>query len=257
MLSLRRLLFLTTLLSGVHCAVDDSNRSVTHLTPVRPFKGQRARPREKIIRGLLNTRQDLSCDPGYGLCPNLPGICCIVGEECCSGGGCCAIGEYCVANGCCPDGETCTTRTKPIGAIAGGSVGGVILLAVGIFLCIRRRRRNRTPPLPVPASGTGALVTPTPTPTPADQKHAPESLYSSSPGKQVVSELPSSAVVMSVKSGGGYSLHDVVHAPPSYPTTILPTVPSNVHYSEPQVVYAGLTTISSTGGTQSTTSWRT
>jgi hypothetical protein len=87
MLSLRtlpRLLLFTSLLSGVHCAQDDESRSVALLTPVLPLKQQQIQPREKVIRGLLRSRQDLSCNPGYGLCPDL-GQCCIIGEECCSG----------------------------------------------------------------------------------------------------------------------------------------------------------------------------
>ncbi|KAJ7085301.1 hypothetical protein C8R44DRAFT_821592 [Mycena epipterygia] len=135
------------------------------------------------------------------------------------GGGCCAIGYSCVATGCCPDGETCYTRTTPVGAIAGGSVGGVVLLASGIFIFFRRRRRNRTQPLA--ARGTGITITP----TPAEQK--PGAAYSPSQVQAVT--LPSNVGAMSRNPGGGYAQHQVVHPAPSYPTTI-----------------------SSTGGTQST-----
>ncbi|KAF8158779.1 hypothetical protein K438DRAFT_1986195 [Mycena galopus ATCC 62051] len=233
--------------------MDDDSRSVARLTPILPFKGQQTQPRDKIIRGLLSSRQDLTCDPGYGLCPNLPGFCCPAGGQCCSVGACCASGEYCVATGCCPDGETCDdTRTSktPIGPIAGGIVGGVVLLAIGIFIFFRRRR-NR--PQPLPARDTGNLATP----TPAEQKYGSESLYSPSPG-QSVATLPSSTVIMSSRSGGGYSQHELLPAAPSYPTTISLTVPPNLHdsYSQPGVIYSGVpaapATISSMGGTQST-----
>ncbi|KAJ7346222.1 hypothetical protein DFH08DRAFT_211659 [Mycena albidolilacea] len=244
--ALPRLLLFTSLLSGVHCAKDDESRSVALLTPVLPLKQQQVQPREKVIRGLLHSRQDLSCDFGYGLCPNQR--CCLIGEECCSGGGCCAIGYYCVATGCCPEGETCGTRTRktPVGAIAGGVVAGVFLLASGIFILIRRRR-NRTQPLP--AHGTGILVTP----TPAEQK--PDSAYSPSQVQAVT--LPSSVGGMSQNPAGGYSQHQVVHPAPSYSTTISPAVPPSLHgpYSQPGGTYAAPphpTTISSTGGTKST-----
>ncbi|KAJ7104732.1 hypothetical protein C8R44DRAFT_887178 [Mycena epipterygia] len=202
------LLSFTSLLSGAHCAKDDESRSVALLTPVLPLKQQQVQPREKVIRGLLRSRQDQSCDPGYGLCPNLG--CCLLGEECCSGGGCCATGYYCVATGCCPDGETCYTRTTPVGAIAEGSVGGVVLLASGIFIVFRRRRRNRTQPLA--ARGTGIPITP----TPAEQK--PGAAYS--PAQVQTVTLPSSVGAMSRNPGGGYAQHQVVHPAPSYPTTI-------------------------------------
>jgi hypothetical protein len=234
----------------------------------------------------LRSRQDLSCDPGYGLCPNLG--CCIIGEECCSGLRntfhvllCCLslcrgwllcyrvcfqytlsvkfpvlivdlCSYYCFATGCCPEGETCGTRTRttPIGAIAGGSVAGVFLLASGIFIFFRRRR-NRTQPLP--ARRTGIPVTP----TPAEQK--PGSAYSPSQVQAVT--LPSSVGAMSQNPGGGYSQHQVVHPAPSYPTTISPAVPPSLHgpYSQPGMAYYAApalpTTISSTGGTQSTQGW--
>ncbi|KAJ6467364.1 hypothetical protein C8R45DRAFT_1019901 [Mycena sanguinolenta] len=260
MLSLRRLWLFTSLLIGVHCAMDDDSRSVALLTPLPPFKGHQAQLREKLIRGLLVSRQDLTCDLGYGSCSNIPGYCCPIGGECCSaaGGYCCPSGEYCVGTGCCPNGETCSTsasKKTPIGAIAGGTVGGLVLLAIGIFLIFRRlRNRNRTQPLP--ARDTGIPLTP----TPAEQKHGSESAYFPPPAQSVVSTLPSSAFVMSPKPAGGYSEHEVVPAQPSYPTTISPTSPPNIHapYSEPQVVYAGTgapTTISSPGGTQPTKNW--
>ncbi|KAJ7040912.1 hypothetical protein C8F04DRAFT_1080929 [Mycena alexandri] len=241
MLSLRtlpRLSLLIILLSGVHGAMDDESRSVALLTPVLPLKQQQVQSREKVIRGLLHSRQELSCDPGYGLCPNQG--CCLLGEECCSAGTCCPIGYYCLTTGdCCPTGETCGTRTRktPIGAIAGGSVGGVFLLASGIFILLRRRRRNR--PQPLPAGGTGLPVTP----TPAEQKTG--SVYSPSQVQAVT--LPSS-----VGGVGGYSQHQVVH-PPSYPTTISPAVSPSLHepYSQPGMAYAAPALISSTGGTQS------
>ncbi|KAJ7934203.1 hypothetical protein B0H13DRAFT_1855385 [Mycena leptocephala] len=247
MLSLRtlpRLLLLTNLLSGVHCAQDDESRSVALLTPVLPLKQQQIQPREKVIRGLLRSRQDLSCNPGYGLCPDL-GQCCIIGEECCSGGGCCDIGYYCFATGCCPDGETCGTRTRttPIGAIAGGTVAGVLLLASSILIFLRRRR-NLTQLLL--ARGTGIPLTL----TPAEQK--PGSAYSPSQVQAVT--LPSRVGAISQPSGGGHSQHQVVHPAPSSPTTISPAVPPSLHgpYSQPGVAYTAPalpTNISSTGGT--------
>ncbi|KAJ7913477.1 hypothetical protein B0H13DRAFT_1873899 [Mycena leptocephala] len=159
------------------------SRSVALLTPVLPLKQQQVQPREKVIRGLLRSRQDLSCDPGYGYL-----ACCLIGEECCSGGGCCAIGYYCFVTGCCPDGETCGTHTQttPIGAIVGGSVAGVLLLTRGIFIFFRHRC-NCTQPLP--ACGTGIPLTP----TPAEQK--PGSAYSLSQVQAVT--LPSSVGEMS------------------------------------------------------------
>ncbi|KAJ7702072.1 hypothetical protein B0H16DRAFT_1483263 [Mycena metata] len=251
MLSLRRLLLFASLLSGVHCAVDDARCSAAPRTPIWPFKGQQleAQPREKFIRGLLS-RQDLTCDTGYGVCPDLSG-CCPLGGQCCSDGGCCASGEYClVGSGCCPNGETCVARASktPTGAIAGGSVGGVVVLAIGIFTILRwRRNRNRNRTQPLPAPDTGTLVTP----TPAEQKHGSQSAYFPPSAQPVVSTLPSSAFVMSLKPAAGYSQHEVVDAQP---------MPSNFHapYSEPQVVYAATaapTTISSPGGTQPTNNW--
>ncbi|KAJ7896477.1 hypothetical protein B0H13DRAFT_2338431 [Mycena leptocephala] len=241
--TLPRLLLFTSLLSGVNCAKDDESRSVALLTPVLPLKQQQVQPREMVIRGLLRSRQDLSCDPGYGLCPNLG--CCLNGEECCSGGGCCAIGYYCFATGCCPDGETCGTRTQttPIREIAGGSVAGGLLLASGIFIFFRRRR-NRTQPLP--ARGTGIPVTP----MPAEQKPG----SASSPFQVQAVTLPSSVGAMSQNPGGAYSEHQVGHPAPSNPTTISPAVPPSLHgpYAQPGVAYTAAarpTTISSTGGT--------
>ncbi|KAJ6535636.1 hypothetical protein B0H19DRAFT_1271370 [Mycena capillaripes] len=165
------------------------------------------------------------------------------------GGGCCAIGYYCIATGCCPEGETCDTRTRttPVGAIAGGTVAGVFLLASGIFIFFRRRRRNRTQPLP--ARSTGIPVTP----APAEQK--PGSAYSPSQVQAVT--LPSSLGAMSENPGVGYSQHQVVHSALSYPTTISPAVPPSLHgpYAQPEVAYMAPTTISSTGGTQSAHGW--
>ncbi|KAJ7829945.1 hypothetical protein B0H13DRAFT_1916176 [Mycena leptocephala] len=234
------------LLLRVYCAKDNESRSVALLTPVLPLKQQQVQPREKVIRGLLRSRQDLSCDPGYGYL-----ACCLIGEECCSGGGCCAIGYYCFVTGCCPDGETCGTHTQttPIGVIVGGSVAGVLLLTRGIFIFFRHRC-NCTQPLP--ACGTGIPLTP----TPAEQK--PGSAYSLSQVQAVT--LPSSVGEMSQNLGGVYSPHQVVHLAPSYPTTISPAVPPSLHgpCSQPGVAYAVPalpTTILSTGGTQSTKGW--
>ncbi|KAF7378463.1 hypothetical protein MSAN_00273400 [Mycena sanguinolenta] len=246
MLSLRRLFLLASLLSGVHCAMDDTRRSAALLAPISVPKEQRAQPREKLIRGLLRSRQDVTCDnPGYGVCPDLSG-CCPDGWECCfDWDGCCSPGSSCGTTSC------LVKKKTPVGAIAGGSVGGVVVLALGVFAFFRRRR-NRTQPLP--ARDAGVLVAP----TSAVEKHGAESLYSSSPGQAVVSALPTSAVLMPPKPAGGYSHHEV-HAAPSYPTTISPMVPPNLQesYSGPQRVYVAPpapTTISSTGGTISTKS---
>ncbi|KAJ7617887.1 hypothetical protein FB45DRAFT_1063454 [Roridomyces roridus] len=193
---LRIFFFLFLVASQVARASDSDSSKLP--TSLRPFKhAVPAQPRERVIRGLLHSRQDQTCDPGLGLCPD--GGCCTIGDECCTGAFCCDVGFYCLADGCCPLGETCTGSAKkktPVGAIAGGTVGGVVFIVTSIILFFYRRRRNAAAATAGPTTTTAAA--PAATTAQVDSKHGSNFNL---PAVQAVS-LPSSV--------GGYSAPQVV-----------------------------------------------